>query len=67
MVTTSPTASPFSLVTTFNITVFYKIHPHQIFFAGVTLPALSKSSALGFLLKFSKGGVPGGGVQRAII
>jgi hypothetical protein len=44
-------------------TIFYKIHPHQIFFAGVILQALSKSSALGFLLKFSEGGVPGGGIE----
>jgi hypothetical protein len=29
----------------------------------VILPALSKSSALGFLLKFSEGGVPGGGIE----
>jgi hypothetical protein len=29
----------------------------------VILPALSKSSALAFLLKFSEGGVPGGGIE----
>jgi hypothetical protein len=29
----------------------------------VVLPALSKSSALGFLQKFSEGGVPGGGIE----
>ncbi len=29
----------------FYITVFYKFHPHQIFFARVFLPALRKSSA----------------------
>ncbi len=33
------------------------------FFARVVLPALSKSSALGFLQKFSEGGVPGGGIE----
>ncbi len=29
----------------------------------MVLPALSKSSALSFLLKFSEGGVPGGGIE----
>jgi hypothetical protein len=29
----------------------------------LVLPALSKSSALGFLLKFSEVGVPGGGIE----
>jgi hypothetical protein len=35
----------------------------NFFFARVVLPALSKSSALGFLLKFPEGGVPGGGIE----
>jgi hypothetical protein len=30
----------------------------------VILPALSKSSALGFLLNFSEGGVPGRGIEQ---
>jgi hypothetical protein len=33
----------------------YKVHPHSIFVAGVVLPALSNSSVLGFLQKFSEG------------
>jgi hypothetical protein len=45
----------------------YNIHPHKIFFAAVVLPALSKSSAQGFLQKFSKGGVLGGRIEPGTV
>jgi hypothetical protein len=48
----------------FYSTVFYKICLHFIFFAGVVLPALSASFALGFLLNFFRGsGGAGRGIQ----